>query len=254
MLPDILAQLGLNKNEVELFLQLARMESAPASLVAQKVRIRRTTCYQVLENLVKQGLIKRSIRFGIRYYSALSPSEIEARINDTINPLINAKESLQKDSKEIRRFYGQKSPEAKISFYEGFDEIKLVYEKLLAEEDKNIYSILRKQDTTNHPLQPFWKKYLKKRLALGKTTYALVPNDKSSKAYISENKKEKRETLCVSQKKLHIFGDLKVSGDLFAYVSQHEGRIFGITMESPHIAAMFRDIIKILWKDLSKQK
>lgn len=254
MLPDILKNLGLDKKETNIFLQLARMDSAPASRVAQKTRLRRTTCYQILENLVQKKFIKRHIRFGIRYYSALSPSEISAKIEETLQPLTSAKNLLEESNKEIRLFYGQKNPETKISFYEGFDEIKLVYEKILEEDARDIYSIIRKQDTSDHPLHGFWKKYFKKRLALGKQTYSIVPNDQSSQVYIDESRKEKRKTLAIDPKKMHVFGDLKVSGNLFAYVSQHEGRIFGVTMESPEIAAMFRDIIKIVWQHFDQKK
>jgi len=230
---------------------LARLDSAPASRVAQKTRLRRTTCYQILENLVGKKFIKRNIRFGVRYYSSLSPEELAARIEENLQPLANARDMLTERNREIRLFYGKQASEAKISFYEGFDEIKLIYDKILAEEDREIYSLLRKQDTTNHPLQSYWKKYFKKRLALDKHTFAIVPNDKSSRVYIDESRREKRQTLAVNPKKLHIFGDLKVSGNLFAYISQHQGRIFGVTMESPEIATMFRDIIKLLREHFS---
>ena len=51
MLGDILKALSLSKQESDIFMQLARLDSAPASRIAQKTRLKRTTCYQLLEDV-----------------------------------------------------------------------------------------------------------------------------------------------------------------------------------------------------------
>jgi sugar-specific transcriptional regulator TrmB len=253
MLPEILKTLNLEKSEVEIFMQLARLGSAPASRIAGKIGLKRTTCYQLLENLVQRNILKRSLKFKTRYYAPASPKELAILLDKQITPLNDAKALLEKNTKDISSFYYQKEKNTEIAFYEGFDEIKLIYDKLLQQNDKEIFSVIKKHETTGHYLKSYWQKYLNQRIKLGKKSFSLVQKDQYSQVYIRESVKEKRQTIAVAEKDLKIFGDLKVSGDLVALVSQQEGRIFGITIEDPRIAAMFKGMLKILWKHFEKK-
>ncbi len=251
MLGDILKALSLSKQESDIFMQLARLDSAPASRIAQKTRLKRTTCYQLLEDLVKRNIIKRSIKYGVRYYTAATPSELVVILDKRSEPLLAAKSQLAKNISEIEKFYHGGAQNTAISFYEGYDEIKLIYDKILAQDDSDIYSILRKMDTTNHPLSEYWKKYLKERLAKRKKSYSIVPADQQAETYLKSSRVEKRMAVKVDPDDIEIYGDLKVCGRLVGLVSQHEGRIFGITIEDEKIAKMFKGMIKTLWKHYS---
>jgi len=252
MLQDILKALGLDKQEMEIFMHLARLECVPASRIAQKTGLKRTSCYQILENMVKNNLIKRGLKYGIRYYTAATPQELVKLLEKKTEPLEEAKILLNKNLSEIEKFYRMGNSSTSIAFYEGFEEIKLVYDKILAQDDPQIYSILRKMDTTNHPLSSYWKQYLKERIKRKKKSFSLVPADQLSEKYIQANKKEHRNTIQIAPKEIPIFGDLKVSGKLVSLISQHEGRIFGVTIEDERIAKMFKGMLKVLWKHYSE--
>ncbi len=248
MLQNILKTLGLDQNEQDIFIHLARLENAPASRIAAKTGLKRTTCYQLLENLVKRNLVKRSISHNIRYYSAVSPKELQRALQNSIKPLEEAQNLISKNLQEINKYYRPSQQETQVGFFEGYDEIKTVYEDILAQEDREIWSMVRKEETAGHPLKSFWQSYLKQRIEKGKKSYTFVPADQESQKYIADNKKEGRQTVSIEAAKIPIYGDLKVSGNLVAIISQHRGRIFGLEIRDAKIAAMFKGILKTLWK------
>jgi len=253
MLPQILKNLGLDEREIRIFLQAAHQKLAPVSQIAKKAGLKRTTCYQIIENLVKRKFIKRYIQHGIKYYAAATPEELQQLLSKMVAPFDEAR-GLLTDTAELKKFYNIGRNDTQIAFYEGYEEIKLAYDKILDQGDGEIYSLLRKEDSSAHPLKKYWEKYLRRRLEQGKKSYSMVPAEPQSKTYLKDSTRENRRTLSIRSQDLPITGDLKVCGDLIALISQNEGRIFGLTIENPETAAMFKGMLKILWKHFSKAK
>jgi sugar-specific transcriptional regulator TrmB len=254
MLPQILKNLGLDEKEIRIFLQTAHQKLAPVSQIAKKTGLKRTTCYQIIENLVKRKFIRRYIQHGIKYYAAASPEELQQLLDRLAAPLEDARNLLGGDRDELKKFYNAGADDTQISFYEGYEEIQLAYDRVLDQEDQEIYSLLRKEETSNHPLKKYWEKYLQKRQQLGKKSLSLVPASQQAKTYIETSALENRNTVSIKDQDIPIIGDLKVSGNLVAIISQHQGRIFGITIENPQTAAMFKGMLKTLWKHFSQKK
>ncbi len=254
MLPQILKNLGLDEKEIRIFLQTAHQKLAPVSQIAKKTGLKRTTCYQIIENLVKRKYIRRYIQHGMKYYAAASLEELKQLLDKQAAPLEEARNLLAHDTSELKKFYNVGTADTQISFYEGYEEIQLAYDKVLDQEDSEIYSLLRKEETANHPLKKYWEKYLQKRQQLGKKSKSLVPASQRSKTYVKTSAQENRYTVSIKEQDIPIVGDLKVCGNLVAIISQHQGRIFGITIENPRTAAMFKGILKTLWKHFSKAK
>jgi sugar-specific transcriptional regulator TrmB len=252
MLHQILPHIGLNEKETEIFMQTAKLGGAPASRIAQKTSIKRTTCYQILEQLCERKIMQRHIHAKTRYYTSATIPELLDIFEKQIENLNSAHTQLQENQKHLEKMYNKTIGETEIIFYEGWDDIKNIYDQILNEKDKDIYSIMKKQDTKDHPLSSYWKQYLARRIKAKKHSYSLVPKTDDTNIYVTSSYREKRDTLTVPPKDIAIFGDIKVSGKSTAIISQHEGRIFGILIKDEKIAKMFKDILRALWKQYSK--
>lgn len=57
MILEALKQIGLNRKEAIIYTILLEIGSQPISVIAKKAKINRTTCYKVVEDLKKKGLI-----------------------------------------------------------------------------------------------------------------------------------------------------------------------------------------------------
>ncbi len=247
-LQSIFSALGMEPQEGAVYVLLAKLGPTPASTIAKKLTIKRTTCYMLLEKLVSKGILDRSVRKNVRYYQAVSIKHLENRIDDQLASLQEAKQQLKDNAKEFTLLFQNIEEDTEVVFYEGYDEIKKAYEKILYEDDPVIYSMTKKQVTDSHILNTFWKSYLAKRLDLGKKTVSVVNEDKASQKYIKDAKKEGRSVKVLPKSDVEIYGDLKVCGEVVAFISQHEGRIWALTLRDKEISKMFRDLIKFVYK------
>lgn len=254
LLADLLKQFGLNEKETALFLQIAHMGSAPASTLAHKLHLKRTSCYQMLEDMVRRGFIKRTIVGNIRYYMAKTLVELERMLDKRVAALQEIQEQLGAHREEFQDFYGAKKKKTEVTFYEGFDEIAKIYELMVEQEDDTIYSIIEKQSSEQHVLQKFWQWYRKTRIVRGKKSVSLVNAVSDAEAYIRQSRKNKRRVGVIPNDDIQLFGDIKVCGDILAIMSPYKGRIWGVTIEDPEIAEMFRGVIRTLEKTYAKRK
>lgn len=81
-------QIGLTKNETEVYLCLLQLEESLAGDISKETKISRTYIYDTIEKLMQKGLVSYVIRNGKRYYRAAPPNKIidylkdrEAKIN-----------------------------------------------------------------------------------------------------------------------------------------------------------------------------
>ena len=52
-----LQQLGLSKDEAQVFIALLELGTSAASIVAKKAKVPRVNCYHILDNLISNGQI-----------------------------------------------------------------------------------------------------------------------------------------------------------------------------------------------------
>lgn len=148
---------------------------APASRIAQKTHLKRTTCYQVLEQLCQKKIIKKHLKSKMRYYEAIPINELLNLIKTSIDDLNLTFKNLENNKNELEKMYQKNIGTTTLSFYEGFEDIKQAYDSILHTPDQEIYSLTRRQfNINNHPLKSYWNKYLNERLSLKKMSYNLI--------------------------------------------------------------------------------
>jgi sugar-specific transcriptional regulator TrmB len=248
MLKNILQNLGFKDQEITIFLQTASLWISPASLIAKKTNLKRTTCYQILEQLCQKWIIKKHIKSKLKYYEAISIDELMYFIKKNVDDLNLAYKNLKKEKNELEKIYQKNIWDTTISFYEWFDDIKQAYDNILDSWDSEIYSLTKKRfSTSNHALSQYWIKYLNHRILYKKTSYNIINWENINKIDFKIEHKKLRNTLQIPNNILPIFWDIKVSWDKFVIISQQEWRIFGILIQNQELANMFKNIFKILW-------
>jgi sugar-specific transcriptional regulator TrmB len=77
MLEDTLSGLDLSRDEIGIYLSLLESGPTTAGQFSKKVGVPRATLYGILQRLTDKGVIKRSLRKGIRTFTASSPGIIQ---------------------------------------------------------------------------------------------------------------------------------------------------------------------------------
>lgn len=245
--------MGLSKIEVDVYLILLKTAGAqPASVLANRVNINRTTAYKALLNLSKQGLATKTMKHGIICFFAEAPEDSlknlihdrEVRLKDINAAILEALPSL---------IVGEEgSPHLpKIRYYEGLEGIKQIYEAVLKEGvDYYRYGDITKIYGT---LGEFTDEFIRKRNKLGITAHAIMPYHKRSEELYKKDKDEQRKSLYIPEELFPIEGEVRIFGNKVAILSLKKDSPIGVIIESEIVARMFKSIFMLTWKDYTKE-
>lgn len=160
MIIDSLKEFGLNEKEAKVYLALLEMGESKAHEIARKAKIARPTSYDILEKLAGQGLVGSYDKHKVKHYIANDPERIKRSLME---------KQLAFDSllPELKSVYNSLKAKPKISFYEGVEGMKTVFEDTLTAKDKILCGILSMEDLYRVPGKNYMDNYVKRRIAAG---------------------------------------------------------------------------------------
>lgn len=116
----------LSEKEAKVYLVLLELGNCIASTVANKSWINRATTYTILNSLKSRGYINETTKNDIKYYSAISPE----MLLDDLEKKAQKFKNIVPDLLSLSWKYDNKP---KVEYYDGFEWLKRVFEKVLAE-------------------------------------------------------------------------------------------------------------------------
>ncbi|MFA5322271.1 MAG: helix-turn-helix domain-containing protein [Smithella sp.] len=161
-----LQKLGFSQNKAKTYLACLELGSAPASTIAQKAGLERTTTYKLLEELASEELIDEDVATKVKTYVARSPKELlqhlqeKQKTADSLIPILL--EQVHKATRPPR-----------IRFYSGLRGVKQVFEDALTVEKKVVYTFSPIQSILDHFGPTYARHYLAQRKKFGITRQAL---------------------------------------------------------------------------------
>lgn len=234
---NILEQLGLKDKKAEVYLAALELGSATVIEISRKADIKRTTCYDILVDLIKMGLISETSKGKKRFFIGEDPEKI---LND-----LEGKEKLFSEIlPQLKSIYNIKGVKPKIRFYEGKEGLKEVYAdtlkyagEILAFASEDVVRVLGEEWAMD---------YLKKRVKKNIHVRAVLPKTE----YVSNVVQKDRELLRISKLinpekypfsiEINIYGHKKV-----ALMSSREQ--IGIIIEGDEIYKTMKFIFELAW-------
>ncbi len=248
-LKEILTQLDLTEKEPKIYQTLLTLSGFhPASTIAKKSGINRSTTYKTLLKLSEKGLITQSMKHGIANFST---EDAELRLQSLIE---KKEQKLKKTSDKLsaiipvlKAISQDNTLVPRIRFYEGFDGIKKVYEDTILEK-KTIYAFLNTPAT--EPKLNDWidENYVAKRAKNKIYAYVLAPKNPLNKKYKNEDAANHRETKFFSEKILNFDTEINLYGHKTAIFSFKENEIFAAIIESAAVTNSIKALFDICWK------
>ncbi len=151
---EILASMGLTKNEAEIYLLLLKEPESLASRIARKTRISRPHVYDTLNKLAEKGLASYVIKNGNKYFKAVNPRIFEDLLDER-------KKKLSEAMPFLLNSFSENKSETKVEVYEGKEGIKSVFNDIIRE--KKDFVGFGATDRAMQLLPDFTKRYLKLR-------------------------------------------------------------------------------------------
>lgn len=137
MQETILKEIGLTNGETKVYLSLIKIGENTVSPIAKEADVSLSKIYEILNNLIKKGLVSYITKNNTKYFLATDPERI-------IDYLENKKKEINKSEEEIREILpslkSQKEKnenKVKATLYEGFRGIKSFYEWVLRDSKPN---------------------------------------------------------------------------------------------------------------------
>ena len=235
-LSDQMLQFGLNMNQAKTYLALLELGQTGVIPLARKTGIKRTTLYDLLEELEKKQLVARTQKDAKRLFLALDPSNLEKTLEEK-------REKLEKLMPALKALVNTTGTKPVIRYYEGLEGIKEVYRdtlsyngELLAFVSENILDKLG---------QEFADEYKEKRKKANIQVRILVPQKPELQKELATAKEDLRTYRFVSAEKYPFTMELNIYGNKIALMSFQEE--LGIIIESNEIAQNLRYLFELAW-------
>jgi len=132
----LLTEYGLSDKEIAVYLSLVEMGPSPVRVVASKSRVNRGTVYDILKELINQGLVSYYNKESHQYFSAESPEKLISAVEQKQNNLEAVKEKLKAQMPELRAAYDKNGGKPTMKLYEGNKGIRQILEDVLLTMEK----------------------------------------------------------------------------------------------------------------------
>jgi sugar-specific transcriptional regulator TrmB len=160
-LEEALGRIGIGDKRARFYLAALELGEAPVQKVAQRAGISRTTAYDVLARLTRDGLVSRVEKAGRLHIAAEDPGRLLAVLEDR-------RRTIEGVLPELRSRYSGSAARPRIRFYEGRDGITAVLSDTLECRSKRLKGILSMTTDVFKVLgQLAMEQYVARRIAAG---------------------------------------------------------------------------------------
>ncbi|MFT4303053.1 MAG: TrmB family transcriptional regulator [Candidatus Woesearchaeota archaeon] len=137
--PDFLFELGLSKNESEVYLALLGLGSASVSDIAVKVKVHRVNIYDALKRLGEKGLVASVVKSNKQYFEPAAPTEIDNMINRKKSKLVE----LQSKMPDLHALFNQEKSKQSVHHFIGKKGLITAYNNIIENlsDSEMFYSI-----------------------------------------------------------------------------------------------------------------
>ena len=159
---------GLSEKQADMY--LACLEAGPSKIpkIASSAQIKRTTVYGIVEELVAMGLVRSSYKGKRQLYEAQDPALI-------LSMLETKKKRMAEILPDLSKLFVSHHVRPKISFFEGREGVKKIYDDALDCTTKEIKQIVRARQHNEVVGDAFINEFIRKRIARGIVTRNLHP-------------------------------------------------------------------------------
>lgn len=257
MIEELLTKAGFDSKEIKVYLAALSLGAAPASIIAKKAGIVRSTSYGILESLVQKGLASKSERSGVLWFIVDNPGLLRNYIQAQKDSLSEVEKDLEKHLpalKNLQKEYGFK-PE--VEFFEGAKGVAAAFESVLPDIKRmakaNIFLLAHAQTDKLIEVWPDFPKYARNRAKTGIKIKMLVSNEREngSNPQMKELHENYYEARYVPEKYIYKAGtnilDEKVI--LFDF-----DQLVTIVIRNKPLAEMMRKLFEFTWDHAEKKQ
>jgi predicted transcriptional regulator len=164
MVKNALEILGLNAEEIKIYFELLETGAATAGEIAKRLAIVRPTVYNYLQKMTDKGVVERSLKFGVRSFSAQSPDRLDRLFEAKQKEIEQTRAKFKTQIPLLMDKFGKHNIAPKIKIFEGAKEIENVYDDILNHRNIDSFSIWPAANMLNHLSDEYWIRNNRERI------------------------------------------------------------------------------------------
>jgi len=260
MIRQTLQSLGLNEKEIDLYLALLGAGSAPASVLARRTGISRSTAQYTCQQLKKRGLIGSVQKGNSFLYTAKSPQELISFLNRQKEELERKHTDVQKVMGELLSLVNDKAVIPKVRFFEGVGGMIEMLDDVLKDSKpiNAMFKLEEKEDIDPVLWDYFETKYIPERKKLKNSAMSLFNDNQATREYRDNDADMNRITLLLPTEEFPFEACCHIYGNKVAFYSYQSKDLTGVIVEDELIAKTQFAVFKAAWNyartlELNKQ-
>ncbi|MBT6068127.1 hypothetical protein HOG48_00045 [Candidatus Peregrinibacteria bacterium] len=249
MLSQALKDVGLSEKEVEIYLASLKLGAQPASVIAKKADVNRTTAYVILKSLLEKGLVSKYQKADVWYFTATPPENLSIYVDRKKKELSLAQEHIKDLVPEFEKLQESARGVTKVKLFEGLDGIKALYDETLKAKEP-IVEYLFDYNIDLPQMWNFWEVYIDRRKELDIPIRLIVVDNETGIDLKKRDLAEFRDTRLVPRKSFPYGNNLiMIFGDCYSYFScTDDGKFVGALIEDKYLAKMEWSMFEFIWE------
>lgn len=238
-LEETLGRIGISGKRARFYLAALEMGEAPVHAIAQRAGITRTTAYDLLARLVREGLLSRVEKDGRTQIAAEDPVRLLGVLDDrrrTVEDLLP----------ELRSLHRRSSVRPRIRLYEGREGINTVLYDTLRSRSKRLDGILSMTDLFQVPGRREMDEYVAARIAAGVRLRVVRSLEKDVGPDVWRTRAEDLRELRYAPEGAVFTMTTWVYDDKVSIIASRREN-FGMIVESSEFAEMQKHLFAALW-------
>ncbi|HWL54770.1 MAG TPA: helix-turn-helix domain-containing protein [Chthoniobacteraceae bacterium] len=236
-----LRELGFNGRKAHLYQVLLRLRSGSATELARAAGLKRTTVYDLLDELAADGLAVISFAGRKRVYTALHPDNLQLRLE-------RQRTLLDDLLPDLNLLFNQSPRKPRIRYYDGVQGVRQFHEELLQTPAKEYFYFGSMSSLVGVVGRRYLKSFVTKRVARKIRAHAIrIREQEIDESHLLPGDENYREVRYISLPPDEQVVNMTLYDDKVAIVaSAEEG--YALIIESHGLFTLLKVIWNYLWR------
>jgi sugar-specific transcriptional regulator TrmB len=253
MIDQELQKIGLSPKEIKVYVSALQTGPKSAQDIARHAGVNRVTCYVVLENLMRYGLITHCEGEKGRIFTAENPERLKNYIEAKKNEINEKGKNVDRVMPHLMALFNEIGDKPHVHYLEGDQGIKLFKQRVLSSSTKQIDEIVSVDAVYNEWGNMEHYDY-KEKIFQRDTKYRIIYTIKKyTLDYLPSIEDARLEARQLPYDKFVFPGNIDILDD-FAAIACFQKKPSIIILEHPDIIAMLRSWFDLAWESAEEHK
>jgi HTH-type transcriptional regulator, sugar sensing transcriptional regulator len=246
---EILAKVGLTTQESRTYLALLRMKESQTGALCKETGIASSNIYNVLDGLMKRGLVSYRLRNNVKIFMASEPEVLNELFVEREKKLGEERKEVGELIKNLKKPKKGSESYANYKYFEGISGVKAMWYEItdylsLVDRGDVIKVYIQKKEAYEH-MVGFYNEFHKERKKSGVGYQMILPLDDRA---LGEKRKKGDKSMEVKYADLKNEAGWGVIGEKF-YILTTTGKLpVAFLINNKKIADTFKQVFDDAWK------